>query len=172
MGRHLGLAWCKVVWAGVSGLRYSQVLNIANSLSQCLPTPNYLIVHFGGNDLGSENCGLLRKNLKQVLLGLMMLFPNTNIIYSCILPRLNWRYSYNDKTMEKSRVRVNRALIHYAVQHGHKAIKHPDFNDKTNGLFSSDGVHLSPVGNDILLLTLQSALEAFHTSQISVYPSL
>ncbi|WAR28090.1 hypothetical protein MAR_013794 [Mya arenaria] len=147
-----------VIWAGVPGLRYSQVLNIANSLRQCTPTPN---LHFGGNDLGSENCGLLRKNMKQVILALLQLFPYTNIVYTCILSRLNWRNSFNDKIMEKSRDRVNRELIHYVIQHGHKAITHSDFNDKLPGLFLPDGVHLSPGGKDIFLSTLQSALELF-----------
>ncbi|WAR04443.1 hypothetical protein MAR_019812 [Mya arenaria] len=82
--------------------------------------------------------------MKQVILALMPLFPYTNIVYSCILPRLNWRYSFNDKIMENSRDR---------------AIKHSDFNDIWPGLFLPDGVHLSPVGNNIFLSTLRSAIE-------------
>ncbi|WAR28064.1 hypothetical protein MAR_013768 [Mya arenaria] len=38
----------------------------------CTPTPN---LHFGGNDLGSENCGLLRKNMKQLEKQLKVVFP-------------------------------------------------------------------------------------------------
>jgi len=159
MGRHLGLTNCKVIWAGVSGLRYTQVLQIANTLRQCTPKPNYLVVHFGGNDLGSESCGLLRKKFKEVILGLTRLFPNTCIVYSSILPRLTWRYGSNNKVMEKTRTRMNRAVIYYVHQLGHQAIKHTDFNDKTPGLFLPDGVHLSSVGNDIFLLSIQSALE-------------
>jgi lysophospholipase L1-like esterase len=171
MGQHLGLLGCKVIWAGVPGLRCSQVLHIANSLRQCTPTPSYMILHFGGNDLGTLKCGLLRKNMKEIMLCLMQLFPYTCLVYSCILPRLNWRFSYNDKSIEKSRDRVNRAMIHYVIQHGHKAIKHPDFNDKLPGLFLPDGVHLSPVGNDIFLLSIQSAIESFKTSSFAIYPA-
>ncbi|WAQ94129.1 hypothetical protein MAR_006600 [Mya arenaria] len=104
----------------------------------CTPTPNYLIIHFGGKNLGSANCGLIRKIMKQVELAIFI----------------------QRQIMEKSRDRVNRALIYYIIQHGHKAIKHSDFNDKLPGLFYPmvTGVHLSQVGNDIFLSTLQSAL--------------
>lgn len=173
MGRHLGLSTsgCRVIWAGVSGLRYSQVLHIANSLRQCTPTPNYLIVHFGGNDIGSENCGLLRKNLMQTMLHLMQMFPTTTIVYSSILPRLKWRCALDSRVVEKCRNRINRAMVRFAIQHGHKAIKHLDFNDRLPGLFLPDLVHLSPVGNDIFLTTLQSAMESFLDTTTPIYPS-
>jgi hypothetical protein len=38
-------------------------------------------------------------------------------------------------------------------------IKYPDFEDKYSGIFAKDGVHLSFIGYDIFINTLQGALK-------------
>ena len=72
--------------------------------------------------------------------------------------------------MEKVRIRVNRKLIRFMKITGGKAIRYPDFNDKSPFLFS-DGTHLSCIGNDIFVNTIQSAFEMFiRNPTIRVFP--
>ncbi|XP_060554132.1 uncharacterized protein LOC132715170 [Ruditapes philippinarum] len=172
MGRHLGLQrrGVTVFWAGHPGLHYRQLYNIISSMSFCLPPPSFIVLHFGGNDIGLEPCGVLRHHFKEVISQIMRILPRACIVWSSILPRFVWRYSENNKAMDENRKRINRALIYFLAQLGHKCIKHPDFQDKMPALFSDDGVHLSYIGNDIFLNTIQGAIETFLTNNANVYP--
>lgn len=172
MGSHLGLRrnGASIIWAGHSGLQYNQVFTIVNSLRQCSPPPQFLVLHSGGNGIGREPCGTLRNNIQAVISQLMLILPYTQIVWSCILPRLQWRYSNNIKAMEACRSRVNRAIMHFLLRKGHKTIKHTDFQDKLPALYLKDGVHLSYIGNDIFLNTVQAALQTFLNSNVPLYP--
>ena len=101
----------------------------------------------------------------------MQLLPNTRVVWSCILPRRGYRYSLL-KISEKCRNRINRFMIEFATQHGGKAIKYPDFQDRYPGLFRKDEVHLSNIGNDLFLNALQGAFDTFLSSNCFalVYP--
>lgn len=132
--------------------------------------PSYLIIHAGGNDIGSITARDLRNLIKQTMSNLKALFAYSCIVWSNILPRLRWRYSANTQAMENTRTRTNRAVIRHMGQIGCKAIKHPDFNDKYPGLFA-DSCHLSFIGNDIFLNTFQGALSTFiNYPDVKVYP--
>lgn len=132
--------------------------------------PAYLIIHAGGNDIGSIKARDLRNFIKQTLSNLIVLYPHTCIVWSSILPRLRWRYSENTEAMENIRTRTNRAIIQHVVQRGGKAIKHPDFNDKYPALYE-DSCHLSFIGNDIFLNTFQGAMCTFiNYPGAKVYP--
>ena len=89
--------------------------------------------------------------------------PNTEIIWSQILPRKTWRYSNNTKSMENCRRRLNSSPGRYMVRQDYY-IKYPDIKPD-NRFISSDGVHLTKLGNIIFLNTLQGALEYFVTSK-------
>ena len=104
--------------------------------------PSYLIVHTGGYDIGRIKARALRKLIMKTVSNLMTLFSNTCIVWSYILPRLQWRYSKKIEAMENIRARNNRAIIKHMVQIGGKTIKHEDFNDKLTSL-CEDYCHLS-----------------------------
>lgn len=166
----------KVIWVGNSGLHFDCVINLCQALrnyyviSMGLNVPNYLLVHAGGNDIGRVPTQWLRRYICSVLNYLINFFPGTSIVWSCILPRLKWRYSDDTAAMERSRTRINRAVIQFVVSHGGYAIKHPDFQDKHPALFSDD-CHLSFIGNDIFLNTFQGAFETFiNHPEIKIYP--
>ena len=92
------------------------------------------------------------------------------MVWSCILPRLKWRYSDNAVAMEDARARINRGVIGSVVSEGGRAIKHPDFQHEHPALFS-DNTHLSFIGNDIFLNSFQGALETFlNYPNVKVYP--
>ena len=178
MGVNLSLSdryGVNVLWAGSSGLHFKFVINLCQALKNCyfsmgLPTPLYLVIHAGGNDIGRTPTGSLRKYICAVLTYLKVLLPGTVIVWSCILPRLKWRHSDNTVAMEDARARINRGVIRSVVSEGGRAIKHPDFQDKHPALFS-DNTHLSFIGNDIFLNSFQGAFETFlNYPNVKVYP--
>ena len=175
LGDNLGLQHYgyNVIWVGHPGLKFTQVSNLCHSLINANPRspPAYLIIHAGGNDIGWIEGGVLRQYIKDTIYYLQALLPYTCIIWSCILPRIKWRYSSNTKAMEKIRTRINREIIRAIVMNGGKAIKHPDFDDKSPGLFE-DSCHLSFIGRDLFQNTFQVALDTFiNYPDVKVYPS-
>ena len=174
LGDNLGLEsyGYNVIWVGHPGLSFTQVYGICQALknSSMNRFPAYIIVHAGGNDIGSIRARDLRNFIKQTITNLIALFPNSCIVWSSILPRLRWRYSENTEAMENIRTRTNRAIIKHMGQNDGKAIKHPDFNDKHPGLYE-DSCHLSFIGNDIFVNTFQGALFTFISyPEVMVYP--
>ena len=71
--------------------------------------------------------------------------------------------------MEKARARLNSAAGQTAIGLGGAYIQYPDILN-TPSLFLPDGVHLTTVGNTILLNTIQGVLGQFHTRVEPVYP--
>jgi hypothetical protein len=63
--------------------------------------------------------------------------------------------------MERTRKRLNRGLRTYVLQNNSYAIAHPDFDDSYSALCDDDGVHLSFIGQDIFINTIQEALFQF-----------
>ena len=92
------------------------------------------------------------------------ILPGCSIIFSEMLPRRTCRFSNSTHKMEKTRKRVNRAARSFLLKQLGYVIKHPDFEDKYSGLFAKDGVHLSFIGYDIFINTLQGALETFFSN--------
>jgi hypothetical protein len=63
--------------------------------------------------------------------------------------------------MERTRKRLNRGLRTYLLQNNSYAIAHPYFDDSYSALYDDDGVHLSFIGKDIFINTIQEALFQF-----------
>jgi hypothetical protein len=155
---------------GHLGLKVAQALYQVHALLNWRRPPAFLVIHAWGNYIGNMRCGLLRYNIELIVKQLMQLLPNTTIAWSSILPRLRYRYSKNTKAMEYCWTRINRSLIDHVIKYKDKAIKYPEFNDRYPGLFFDD-VHLSFIGNDLILNTIQGTFAPFlHTFHLSVYP--
>ena len=120
-------------------------------------TPNYIVIHIAENDIGNVRVGYLHYLLVNFMSWLSHEMPNTEIIWSRILPRKTWRYSNNIKSMENCRRRLNSSLGRYMVRHDGYYIKYPDIKPD-NRFISSDGVHSTKHGNITFLNTLQGAL--------------
>lgn len=123
--------------------------------------PEFLIIHVGGNDLGDAKVGFLRNNLKNTLCWLRAELPNTHLVWSQILPRIKWRYSDNDSAMQASRRRINSTIAEFVTREGGYYIRYPDILANNNFIDKDDGVHLTPLGNQIFLNILQGAIEHF-----------
>ena len=175
VGQDLGLQryGFSVLWAGNGSLILDQVMGLTRSLLQLEYAPSYFVLHEGGNDVGRISCLDLCNKLNGtdgIINQLQRLMPHTIIVWSCILPRLRWWYSENTKAMENVRKRINRELISFMKINGGKAIRYPDFHDKSPSLFHDD-THLSFIGNDIFVNTIQSAFDMFICNpNIQVFP--
>jgi lysophospholipase L1-like esterase len=122
--------------------------------------PTFIVIHIGGNDIAASKVGHLRNDVKNVLTWVARNLPNTLIIWSQILPRINWRYSENSDAMERCRYRVNNYVASFVIKNGGAYIRYPEIK-VNNTCICSDGVHLTYLGNDVFLSTLQGAIENF-----------
>ena len=150
-----------VLWVGMPGMQWYSLVSIVHSLINAVGIPKAVIIHCGGNDLGCTPNGNLLFHLRFALYVVMKMLPGCFVIYSSILPRSNWRFSDNVDAMEKTRKRVNRGVRSFLLNNNGFYIHHSDLDDGHEALLSSDGVHLSFLGNDIFINALQSALEQF-----------
>lgn len=121
--------------------------------------PEFLVIHCGANNVGQKTTEELLELLFTTLSRICDMFPTTTIVWSSALPRLAWRFSDNVKAMNEIRGRMNREAIKFVTSRGGHYIKYPQFSQKPPTLFDPDGVHLSQLGNDILLNTIQGALQ-------------
>lgn len=152
----------KLIWAGMSGMSLYNVVPIVQSMINFYGLPDAIMIHCGGNDIGKINCAKLLFDLKFMLYVVGRMICGRRVMFSSILPRLKWRHSDNERAMDVTRKRINRGVKSYLNQIGGYTIIHEDFEDKPESLFCSDGVHLTFIGNDIFLNSLQNALEYFH----------
>lgn len=162
-GANLALERCgiNIWWQGYSGLKLGKLKSKVRTLSAIEEMPDILVLHCGGNDIGQTPIGDLRSFVKTQLRSIHKAFPSTKIVWSQILPRKQWRYSQNLKAMESCRKRLNSAAAAEAVRLNGGYIRYPDLVLSCDTLWSDDGVHLSSIGNEILLNTIQNALENF-----------
>ena len=104
----------------------------------------------------------MRNEIKNIIRWILIELPNTTIIWSQILPRLKWRYSENQTAMHECRYRINNYIASFVTKLGGQV---PRYMPKLY-ISKSDGVHLTPVGNDIFLNILQGAVEYFMWSNL------
>ena len=71
--------------------------------------------------------------------------------------------------MEKVRCRLNSAGSSFLLKSGGGYIRYPDIKG-SNNLLQKDGVHLTDVGNNILLNTIQGGIEQFLVGGFATYP--
>jgi len=156
---NLGLQ-CNITWDGRGGRLWEQLFPALRSLRAKAPTPDIIIIHLGGNSLcrvGRNRLHFLRE-MKSDLTEILQMFPRTRLLFSGILPRLNWR-GQTGRTgygIERSRRWINGAMSGFLGEKQMRCIHHKNIN-----LFHlcRDGVHLGPEGNQLLLSNLREALQ-------------
>lgn len=158
-GLNLNLENTSVLWQGYSGMKLQDLNTRLSTLLTLEDRPEFLIIHCGANNIGQKTTEELLELLSTTLSRICDMFPTTTIVWSSALPRLAWRFSENVKAMNEIRGRMNREAIKFVTSRGGHYIKYPQFSQKPPTLFDPDGVHLSQLGNDILLNTIKGALQ-------------
>jgi lysophospholipase L1-like esterase len=156
-------------WQGYSGLLLGKTRQKLKILEKVGPVPNFILLHCGGNDIAKFSVRRIRVVAKELLLFITTKFPNVRIIWSFILPRLQWRYSINTTAMEKVRRRINSYIANLVMGGGGAIIRHTDILSDP-AFFLSDGVHLSRLGNNVFLNSIQGGLEAVVLHGHSCHP--
>ncbi|XP_056006650.1 uncharacterized protein LOC125660295 [Ostrea edulis] len=168
----LGLKQFAIIWNGKMGMVWENLSSVVARMSKSSP-PSILILHCGGNNIGYPQNTLkgIQKFMKRTLAQLGQDLPNTLIVWSHILPHGNWRKSLSNFEGEKVKKRINSAIATFVLNQLHGAsIKYPDIQVSYKRLFRIDRVHLSDLGNSILINTWKNAIVQFVTTSTRTYP--
>ncbi|XP_069604250.1 serine/arginine repetitive matrix protein 1-like isoform X2 [Ranitomeya imitator] len=149
----------RIFWFGIREQKWSSLMDQVALMYSKFPSPDVIIIHLGGNDIGKRATVDLIFLMKQNFLELRNMFPNTILIFSEIVPRLLWLKSESLKFCEKIRKRINRSMSKFMPSIGSLSFRHVDLEGSVPGLFQNDWVHLSEIGTDIFNLNLKAMVE-------------
>ncbi|CAI5763300.1 susceptibility gene 101 isoform X1 [Podarcis lilfordi] len=149
----------KLHWLGKSGMTWDQLIPSLLHTRRRLTDPDILVVHLGGNDLGTYADYDIIRQMKKDIIHIKITFKNSILVWSNIVPRKAWSQDMSHEFMEKSRKRVNREIGSFMERIGGIIIKHDSLVPESPGLFHLDGVLLSASGTDVFNLDLLSVLE-------------
>ncbi|XP_052696948.1 uncharacterized protein LOC128175395 isoform X2 [Crassostrea angulata] len=171
-GSNLGLDRLNmnIWWQGYSGLKFLELKRKLFFLTQYEESPDYLIIHCGVNDIGAIDLFSLIQKIKTHLQFIKVQFPQSTLVWSQMLPRIKWRYSNDNKAMERCRLKANRVAASSVLKLGGCYIKHPDLLRNMSQFLMPDGVHLNELGNKLFLNNFQGGLEFFQSQLGQVYP--
>ncbi|KAH3712952.1 hypothetical protein DPMN_072714 [Dreissena polymorpha] len=148
---------------GYDGLSLLDVVSKLKTSKKVAETPDLIILHCGGNDMGRLNLENIRS-----LIDVIINFINDDFSFKCkfvwfqIVPRSSWRYSDDLIAMNSCRRRIN-CYAANKIMHVNEGfyIKYDKLREVTPALFPSDGVHLSSLGNSVFVEQIAGALHAF-----------
>ncbi|XP_077785642.1 uncharacterized protein LOC144327882 [Podarcis muralis] len=150
-----------VSWISRRGMLWREFLPLMRRRVFQLGPPTAIVVQLGENDMVSSSCYGLRAAILQDLGELAALVPSTKLIWSQLLQRRIWRGSPCPAATERVRKRINSAASKLVVNLGGSVIPHPLISFKATEFYRDDGVHLSPVGNDVWLDAMVSRLRVW-----------
>ncbi|KAM3933227.1 uncharacterized protein RB166_001093 [Leptodactylus fuscus] len=158
-GSNLGFQHVQVVWRGVRGMRWAQVLPEAVEFSRSIVGPVVIVIHAGGNDLCfvrvPELLAVMRSDLERI----PGFFLEVVLVWSEIVPRLRWNGSRDPESAERCRRSVNARMSRFVRSRGGVVIRHRQLEGDNSRLLRPDGVHLNDIGQDIFLSGLQDGVE-------------
>lgn len=153
----------QVHWFGKGGMTWDDLKAKIQFLMMHMSTPLMIVIHVGGNSVVEKKLGTIIRSIDRDISYIASLFPSTLLVWSDILPRRTWRGAQASEfgAMNNKLRRMNTAGRKATTKTERGRIISYDIHASEGGLFRQDGVHLSPVGNDLFLLQLQDALKAF-----------
>jgi len=155
--RRLGLP-IKIEWKGKGGAGVCAFHDLLAGLSKGGPPPQLLIIHLGTNDLVTKDEYALRQIIAVMLRDCAMMYPNTWLVWSDILPRVFYIGARSQPAIERKRRTVNRWARSQCAAVQAFCMHHPQFVWSQTSLFSYDGVHLSPMGNQLFVANLRQCI--------------
>ncbi|XP_036839151.1 uncharacterized protein si:dkeyp-121d4.3 isoform X3 [Oncorhynchus mykiss] len=171
IGMQLGMdpSSVRVWWKGTQGMTWAQLLPQLDQLKIKWPKPDVVILHLGGNDLGTQSPEALMSSVKKDLTSVRSIFPQCRLVWSDILPRMSWRQTEDSEAVDNFRAVINRRVHAIIAELGGTALTHENITCCSDaGLYRPDGVHLSGKGIDTFNLNLQDFLEKWETEANNV----
>lgn len=150
----------EIKWCGIRGARWEILVPELNNKIQELPPPEVVIIHLGSNDITSIDTNELIKNMKNGFQQIQEMFPETSVMFSELVSRRKWR-GIPVQEGERRRKLVNQKMSDYVLKLGGFVIPHSNITNDVLELYREDGVHLSALGDDILLEDFTDALKDF-----------
>ena len=119
-GKHFALRDknVQILWFGVRGMKWEQFDFMLYSKLGANSAPNYLVVQIWSNDLGIVPGLEFFNRIKCSFLRCKLLLPDTNIIWSDILPRLYWHSAKSASKVDAMRKDVNRKVKNFLKTEG------------------------------------------------------
>ncbi|KAL3053962.1 hypothetical protein OYC64_006311 [Pagothenia borchgrevinki] len=147
-----------MLWKGV--LPRSQA-----ELSNSQRPPDILVIHAGGNSMGTMPAMNLASVMNNELMKLHSQFPSMAIAYSCITERQVWRNGPPGK-VNYDRKCVNTFMQKAVGNLGCEVIQHPLLRFFDNNTYLPDGVNFNKKGNGIFVRSrslVMKILQKSHT---------
>ncbi len=147
------------LWLARGGMRWAELMPLLEhqrQLSTCHPAA--IVVHLGSNDLVNRKASELHLAITEDLLRLRLLFPQTKIIWSDILPRRHWQGAVSSDAIDLVRRKLNRRLANRVTELGGLRVAHPRIKASDSSMYCWDGVHLSSQGLSLFTNTILNAL--------------
>ncbi|XP_029432277.1 uncharacterized protein LOC115075728 isoform X3 [Rhinatrema bivittatum] len=138
------LGW-QLAWYSRRGMLWDDLLPFIQERMDMWGIPNILLIHLGGNDVGSQSCRALLTCIKKDLAQIMIWWPQVRVGWSDIIVRLKNR---EDTIWQTGVKKLNRQMGKWMGWEGGFWVRQPWSWGVEAGLFSGEGVHLSEVGMD------------------------
>ncbi|XP_075065136.1 uncharacterized protein LOC142152406 [Mixophyes fleayi] len=146
-------------WLGKRGMVWAALIPKLGEEIEVHGTPDIVVIHLGGNDVGKGKSLDLIINIREDLAQIHARWPSMKVCWSNIIPRLSWRSSIPPATL----IKVVKKINGYARQNirGMQGvvISHPGLTVDKRHLFRADGVHFSPVGTVLFIERIFSELK-------------
>ncbi|XP_029447384.1 uncharacterized protein LOC115093905 [Rhinatrema bivittatum] len=157
-GPHLDLQrrGVRVIWLGRRGMLWDELVPYVRKERERRAAPRVLVVHLGGNDWGKMSGKHFISNVRKDLMTISILLPTTILCWSDIVVR---PAELDNIRWKRCRSKANQQIGTWLERLGGRHIKYAWSWGKVTGLFRDDGVHLSFLGLDLFLNSIQEVLE-------------
>lgn len=125
---------------------------------QIYSAPNIVILHLGEDAIGRVKTLMLLADFKQELVSIHRLLPGSVLIFSEVLPRIDWSFPTTN-FFDKIRRRFNKSMEKFFPLLDGFSFRHKDLEGFLPGFYLHDGHVLSEVGLDIFNLGIQEMVE-------------
>ncbi|CAJ0931019.1 unnamed protein product, partial [Ranitomeya imitator] len=150
-GRSLGFNDVDVIWRGMRGMMWSQVLPEVVHIARVASSPTIVVIHAGGNDLASSPLAELLTLIRSDMDKFPSFFPLMRLVWSEVIPRLVWRGARELNALERSRRTLNQRISRFVRFKYGIVVRHHRLEGDNSGFLLPDGVHLNEAGIDIFL---------------------
>ncbi|XP_069583570.1 uncharacterized protein [Ranitomeya imitator] len=162
--RSLGFDDIDVIWRGMRGMMWSQVLPEVVHIARVASSPTIVVIHAGGNDLASSPLAELLTLIRSDMDKFPSFFPLMRLVWSEVIPRLVWRGARELNAMERSRRTLNQRISRFIRFKNGVVVRHHRLEGDNSGFLLPDGVHLNEVGLDIFLNGIrEGVVQAMHS---------
>lgn len=148
---------------------WEEVEPIVKSIVQKRGKPDVILIHGGGNSIGTMPLARLQKFMKLTFANLQTFLPQTRFIWSQILPRRYYRHMFSNIAADKARKRINKSLAPFVIARNGAYIKYPGLQ-QCSSTFYRDGTHLSDIAQVTFLNTIRDGLLSIIQRNARIFP--